>query len=392
LLEEKSEIPKSEIKMHVLIAPNAFKNSLNAADAARAIAQGLKLSRLSCTTTCFPIADGGDGTGSLIIEACGGDIINNEVHDPLGRKINASFGLIDKRKTAVIEMANASGVRLLKKDELNPMLTSSFGTGELIKSALDQGVNRVIIAMGGSATVDGGCGILNALGIRFLDAKGKTLLPKPVELINLADIDTSLLDKRILACDVVILCDVNNKLLGGEGAARVFGPQKGATAADIPLLEGFLSRLASIAREKSGLDITEIKNGGAAGGATAGLHAFLNAKLVNGIEYFLKLTNFDGALQTADLLITGEGAIDHQTLQGKGPYGAALMAKDKGIPVIGVAGSVPLEPDEELLQYFNVLIPINNELTDLPTALGHTRQNLIRTAKSIGDLLAIKGQ
>src|ERR1700761_3219673 len=175
--------------MHILIAPNAFKNSLDASKVAVAIEQGLKLSKLECTTELFPIADGGDGTGSLIIEKCKGKIISYEVHDPLGRKINSSFGLIEGGKTAVIEMADASGLRLLKKDELNPLQASSFGTGELIKAALDKGVNRVILAMGGSATVDGGCGILSALGITFLDEDFESLKPIPAELGNMTYVD-----------------------------------------------------------------------------------------------------------------------------------------------------------------------------------------------------------
>src|ERR1700710_3151253 len=225
--------------MHILIAPNAFKNSLDATQVAAAIEQGLKLSRLNCTTECFPIADGGDGTGSLIVERCKGTTVWKEVHDPLGRKIKASFGLIDNGKTAVIEMADASGLRLLKKDELDPLRASSYGTGELIKYALDNGVTKIIIAMGGSATVDGGCGILSALGVVFLDEEGERLIVTPRELTNMAKVDTSALDDRVLNCEIVILCDVDNMLLGPEGAASIFGPQKGANEEDVLLLEKF---------------------------------------------------------------------------------------------------------------------------------------------------------
>jgi glycerate kinase len=216
--------------MHILIAPNAFKNSLDASQVARAIEQGLKLSKLKCTTECFPIADGGDGTGNLIIERCKGKVIWKEVHDPLGRKIRASFGLIENGKTAVIEMADASGLRLINKDELNPMRTSSFGTGELMKFALEEGVNKIVLAMGGSATVDGGSGILSALGIKFLDSAGERLLAVPESLMKMGKVDASALDQRVFSCEVVILCDVDNKLLGPQGSAAVFGPQKGATA------------------------------------------------------------------------------------------------------------------------------------------------------------------
>ena len=374
--------------MHILIAPNAFKNSLDAAQAAKAIEKGLKQSQLNCTTECFPIADGGDGTGSLIIERCNGVIVPQQVHDPLGRKIDSRFGLIDKGKTAVIEMADASGLRLLKKEELNPMQTTSYGTGELINAALDKGANKIIIAMGGSATVDGGCGILKALGVDFLDKDAKRLKTTPDDLLKLVKIDDSGLDRRIHDTETVILCDVNNKLLGPEGAAAVFGPQKGASLSDVKLLNSFLTNFAAVSKAKLGTDMTTIKHGGAAGGATAGLYTWLNAKLANGIEYYLSLTGFEEALKKADLVITGEGSIDTQTLQGKGPYGVALRAKQKNIPVIGLAGTIPTKPDAALQKYFDRLLSINQEFIDMPTALANTEKNLIETAQGLGDLIA----
>jgi glycerate kinase len=376
--------------MNILIAPNAFKNSLNANDAALAIQQGLALSCLDCISICFPIADGGDGTGSLIIEKCGGKVIEKEVQDPLGRKIKASFGLIDNGQTAVIEMADASGLRLLNKAELNPLKASSYGTGELVKFALDAGVNKIIIAMGGSATVDGGCGILNALGVSFLNVSGESLPANPEGLDGMVEVDASGLDKRILNCEVVILCDVDNELLGLRGAAYVFGPQKGGTPEAVELLDDFLKNFAAISSRQTGIDMAGIKHSGTAGGAAAGLHVWVNAKLVNGIDYFLSLTGFDEALKNCDLLITGEGSIDKQTLQGKGPFGVAVKAKNANIPVIGVAGKIPLGNDEELSKYFDVLMPINNDLGDIDTAMKNTRENLIRTGKMIGDLIAIK--
>jgi len=373
--------------MHILIAPNAFKNSLDAVNAALAIDEGLKQSKLDCTTQCFPIADGGDGTGSLIVRSCNGKVVWKDVTDPLGRKIKASFGLIDDGKTAVIEMADASGLRLLKKEELNPLKTSSYGTGELIKFALDEGVSRIIIAMGGSATVDGGCGILSALGIRFLNNAGDVLKAVPESLGSMARVDASALDKRISDCEIVILCDVDNKLLGPQGAASVFGPQKGASVDDVPFLDNFLANFAKISTAQTGKNMADIKHGGAAGGATAGLHTWLNAKLVNGIEYFLKLTNFAQALQLTDIVITGEGSIDRQTLQGKGPYGVALQAKQAGLKVIGVAGVIPSAPDEELNQFFDRLICINEPGTDLAAAMASTRENLVKTGNKIGNML-----
>jgi len=378
--------------MRILIAPNAFKNSLNARDAAFAIRDGLMQSNLHCTCECFPIGDGGDGTGDLIIKKCGGVLIDAEVHDPLGRSMQASLGLIDAGKTAIIEMANASGVRLLKPAESDPLHAISFGTGEQIRMALDKGATKIIIGMGGSATVDGGTGILKALGIDFLDEKGHTLSCLPENLAQLVTVDTSRLDQRIFDCEVIVLCDVDNFLLGEQGAAAVFGPQKGATPEAVAKLEASLIKFTEVILRQTGKDISTVKYGGAAGGAAAGLYAFLDAKLVNGIDYYLQLTDFDKALAQADLVITGEGSIDEQTLQGKGPFGVAQKAKSKGLPVVALAGKVPLVKDIKLQKYFDVLIPIGHEPFDMKTALASASANLIRTSTEIGNLLALLKQ
>ncbi|MEO6456457.1 MAG: glycerate kinase [Ginsengibacter sp.] len=376
--------------MHILIAPNAFKNSLNALGVAEAIGEGLHQSNLNCSIEYFPIGDGGDGTGELIIQKYNGSIIKVEVHDPLGRKIKSSFGLIDNNNTAVIELADASGLRLLQPGELDPLHSTTYGTGELIKHALDKGVSKIIMCIGGSATVDGGTGILQALGIRFLNDKKKTLEGLPESLVSLASIDISDLDQRILNCELIILCDVENKLLGEPGAAKTFGPQKGASAKDVQKMEASLTRFSDIALKETSKDMAAIKHGGAAGGVVAALSVFCNAKAENGIDYFLTIMAFDKALQTTDLLITGEGSLDTQTLQGKGPYGVAVKAKEKNIPVIGIAGEVSLAAYTQLQKYFDVLISINHEPLEITTAILNTKGNLIKTAKTIGDLIAIK--
>lgn len=376
--------------MHILIAPNAFKNSLTAEATADAIKEGLVRSNLDCSTDCFPIGDGGDGTGELIIKKCDGVLIETNVHDPLGRTLQTSFGLIEDGRTAVIEMADASGLRLLKQQELNPLKALSYGTGEQVKTALDKGAKKVIVGMGGSATVDGGTGILKALGVRFLNAKGEELTTLPNDLIDLEQIDISGLDTRIQDTEVVVLCDVDNKLLGGNGAAAMFGPQKGASQEDVKKLDAALAKFSEVAFKTTGRNMAEVAYGGTAGGAAAGLYALLCASLVNGIEYFLDLTGFNEALETADLVITGEGSIDEQTLQGKGPYGVAHRAKSKAVPVIGIAGKLPLDKNHKLQEYFDVLLAIGNEPSDLPNALKSTTKNLIRTAHEIGNLLAIK--
>lgn len=320
--------------MHILIAPNAFKNSMTAQAAAEAIRVGFDQSSLNCTTECFPIADGGDGTAALIISKFKGSVIPVKVNDPLGRRINTSFGLMDNGQTAVIEMADASGLRLLNADELNPLLATSYGTGQMIAKALDMGVKKIIIAMGGSATVDGGTGILSALGARFLDKEYNELINLPKTLSQLHQVDLNNLDTRIAACEIIVLCDVDNKLLGETGAAAVFGPQKGANATEVKLLDQGLRTFSAITLKELGKDMAAMTYGGAAGGAAAGVYAYVNAKLVNGIDYFLDITGFDTSLANADLVITGEGSIDVQTLQGKGPYGVASRAKMRSVPVI----------------------------------------------------------
>ena len=378
--------------MHILIAPNAFKNSLNATSVAHAIGVGLQQSKLTCSMEYFPVGDGGDGTASLIIQQQKGKIIQVEVHDPFGRKINASFGLIDDDKTAVIELADASGIKLLQQHELNPLQATTFGTGELIKHALDKNISRIILCIGGSATVDGGTGILQALGIKFLNNKPEVLHGLPAGLSNLSFIDTDNFDKRILNCELVVLCDVDNTLLGDNGAAKIFGPQKGASEEDITKLENALGIFREVTLNKTGVDMAKIKHGGAAGGVAAGLSAYCNAKLVNGINYFLGITRFDEALLKADLVITGEGKIDQQTLQGKGPYGVAEKAEEKKIPVVGIAGNIPIEYDMQLNKYFDALVPVNNGIIDMTTAIQNTEANLIRTGRMIGDLLELTKQ
>jgi glycerate kinase len=374
--------------MHILIAPNAFKNSLDATAAAAAIEKGLQQSELDCTTECFPVGDGGDGTGTLITQKCKGSFITETVHDSSGKMINASMGLIDDGKTAVIEMAAASGLHLLNADELDPLHASSFGTGELIIKALDLGVTKIFVCVGGSATVDGGCGILQALGVRFLDSNGNLLMSMPESLTELASIDMSDLDTRITACECIILCDVANTLLGEKGAAKIFGPQKGASPEQVQQLDASLTQFNKIVLQTIGVDMAPVKHGGAAGGVAAGLYALLNARLVNGIDHFLTVTGFDNALQKTAIVITGEGGIDLQTLEGKGPYGVAMRAKEKNIPVIALAGKVPAQPHQQLDACFDLLLSINDNSSDIITAMAATADNLTRSGKQLGNLLA----
>jgi len=374
--------------MHILIAPNAFKNSLDALKAAEAINHGFLQSKLSCTTTLFPVADGGDGTADLLIKHLDAEKIFVTVHDPLRRKINSSFGWSEKDKTAIVELALASGLRLLEPTEYDPLKTSAYGTGELIIEALNKKAQKIILCIGGSATVDGGIGILQSLGMKFLDKDRNELKDVPISLSSLSMIDMTGIDKRILQTEVIILCDVENPLLGLNGAARVFGPQKGAKEKDIELLDARLAEFNDIVFKTTGKDMSAIKHGGAAGGVAAGLHALINAKLVNGIDHFLESTGFEKELKKADLVITGEGSIDSQTLHGKGPYGVAKKAKEFSLPVIGLAGIVPDPSNNELGKYFDRLIPINDDGADLKDAMRNTYSNLEKAARKLGDELA----
>jgi glycerate 2-kinase len=374
--------------MHILIAPNAFKHSIGAAAAAEAIERGLKQSSLSFTATQFPIADGGDGTASLLLKQLGGEELPVEVHDPLGRRITAPMGLAENGKTAILELADASGLRLLKKEEFDPLHASSSGTGELIRHAMDRKVSRIILGIGGSATVDAAGGILESMGMRFFDRTEKPIKSMPAGLSGLCSIDLSNLDKRILETELIVLCDVENRLLGENGAASVFGPQKGASVEAVKILELCLARFREIALQQTGKDMAAIRHGGAAGGVAAGLAVFLGARLVEGIEYFLNVTGFDQAIEQADLLITGEGSIDRQTLEGKGPFGVAKRARKKGIPVIGLTGSLPIEPEPQLDQYFDLLMSINDQPVPLAEALSNTAPRLEKTSKALGDLLS----
>ena len=376
--------------MHIVIAPNAFKGSLSSGEAAQCIAEGFKKSKLACTLKQIPIADGGDGTAHLISKKMSAKTLHSVVHDPLGKKIKASYGWDEKNKTAVIEMADASGIRLIKKESLNPLKSNTRGTGELIKSALDKGAKKIVIGLGGSATVDGATGLLNELGVRFLNKSGRKLTELPKGLLALNSIDVSGMDSRLKDCEIILLCDVTNKLLGKNGAASVFGPQKGANKKDVSLLEKCLYQFNKIVKKDLKVDMDSFKYGGAAGGVAAALKAFTNAKLVSGISYYLDIVSFDNELKNTDLVITGEGALDTQTLEGKGPYGVAEKANQYKIPVIVLAGQVPQKIEKKLHEYFNMIFSIGHAPVSASEAINNTSSDLERTAFELGNLLALK--
>jgi glycerate kinase len=373
--------------MNFLIAPNSFKHALDATSAARAIERGIRKAFPQARCSLFPVGDGGDGTGELIVAAKHGRVVKAETIDPRGRLISSSFGLIDGGKTAVIEMAKASGINLIAKDEREPLTATSYGTGVMILHALDVGVNKIILGMGGSATVDGGIGILQALGIRFLKKDGKEVIIA-ADLVDVEYINPAELDPRILRTEIIVLCDVQNLLVGPEGAAAVFGPQKGATPETVKQLEKGLTKLSEVVKNATKKDMAAIVGGGTAGGAAAGLYAMIEAKLENGIDYFLDLNGFDDVLKKADRVITGEGSLDEQTLHGKAPYGVAKRARDRRIKVIGVAGKID-DPTAALPKYFDELICINVDDEPLTVMLKNTAFNLERVGMEIGKTFAM---
>ena len=327
--------------MKIIVAPNTFKGSLSAVDAAAVIREGILAVLSDANVIQMPVADGGDGTAEVLLHGLGGHFVEQtDVCDPLGVPRPATFGLLDDGSTAVIEMASASGLWLVPPNRLDPLITTSYGTGQLIKASLNRGCKRIIVGVGGSATVDGGAGLMQALGVKLLDTHGMDIPPGGAGLRFLSTIDTSSIDPRLRSVEIVVACDVDNPLIGVSGAARVFGPQKGTTPDRVEQLEANLIQYAAIVERDLRIPISAVPRGGAAGGVAAGLLAFLNGRLVSGIDLVLDLLAFDAQVKDADLVITSEGKIDAQTAAGKAPIGVARAAKKYGVPVIALAGHV----------------------------------------------------
>ena len=330
----------SRSPLRVVVAPNALKGSLSAFEAASAIARGVRAADAAADIVSLPIADGGDGTSAVLSAARGGVERETIVPDPLGRPVRASFALLDGGRTAVLDVATASGLALLERSERDPLLVSSRGTGKLIGAALDAGAETVIIGVGGSATVDGGAGLLAALGIGLLDETGTPISSGGSGLARLARIDLSRVHPALSRVKLRVACDVDSTLLGPHGAATLFGPQKGASPDAVRELERNLSHFADVIRETTGRDVRSIASGGAAGGIAAGLFGLLGATLEPGIDLVLETVGFDRALAGARLVITSEGLLDEQSLRNKGPCGVARWAKRRDVPVIALAGGI----------------------------------------------------
>ncbi len=329
--------------MKIVIAPDSFKGSLTALEVCEAIAEGLGRIDEQFELVQAPMADGGEGTVQSLVDATGGELVTEQVTGPLGEPVEATFGLLGDGETAVIEMAAASGLPLVPEDERDPLVTTTCGTGELMKAALDRGRRKLIIGIGGSATTDAGAGMAQALGVRLLDEKGDSIGFGGGELARLVNIEMADADPRLVETEVRVACDVDNPLYGERGAAHVYGPQKGASAEDVELLDSNLRIFADVVQRDLGMDIRDLPGAGAAGGLGAGLVAFCGAVLERGVDIVIDAVGLPERMEGADLVITGEGRVDRQTAFGKTAAGVSEVAGRAGVPVIALGGSVAPE-------------------------------------------------
>lgn len=373
--------------MKIVIAPDSYKESLSALEVANAIEQGFREIWPDADYVKLPVADGGEGTVEAMVAATAGRIVDVDVTGPLGEPVTAFFGLSGDERTAFIEMAAASGLEQVPVALRDPLKTTSWGTGELIRHALDAGVDHIIIGLGGSATNDGGAGMVQALGAKLLDARQNDIGQGGAALESLAQIDISQLDKRLAACRIEVACDVTNPLTGKEGASAVFGPQKGATAETIDRLDTALAHYAQMIARDLQVDVLELAGGGAAGGMGAALYAFCGAQLRRGIEIVTDALQLDECVADADLVITGEGRIDSQTIHGKVPVGVAKVAKRYHKPVIGIAGS--LTPDVGIVHEhgLDAVFSVIYTICTLDDALKNAADNVRMTARNVAATL-----
>jgi glycerate kinase len=376
--------------MKFVLAPDSFKESMSAKNAALAMEKGIKKVFPKAECVIVPMADGGEGTVESMVSMSNGELIKTEVIGPLGKKVIAEYGLLGEGHTAVIEMASASGLGLIKLEDRNPLLTTTYGTGQLIKDALDKGVSRFLIGIGGSATNDGGMGMLQALGVSFKDRNGEELPFGGGALEQLHSIDMSGLDERIKTAQIDVACDVTNPLIGEDGASAIFGPQKGASPAIVKILDRNLSHFADVIKTQLGPDIAHIEGAGAAGGLGAGLMAFLNAELKKGIDLVIEYTGLEERIKGADFVFTGEGSIDGQTLFGKTPYGVAMIAKKYSVPVIAFAGRIGQGVEPLYDNGFNAIVGILKGVSSLEEALESGVGNLTFAVENVCRLLNIK--
>jgi len=368
--------------MKVVIAPDSFKESLSAHEVAAQIAAGFREVFPDADYVMVPLADGGEGTVQAMTAATGGRMVSISVTGPLGTAVDAFYGLTGDGRTAIIEMAAASGLMLVPPGQRNPLLTTSYGTGELIRAALAAGVSRMVVGIGGSATNDGGAGMLQALGMRLLDAEDRELGFGGGALGRLARMDAAGLDPRLVEVAIDVACDVENPLLGAQGASAVFGPQKGATPQMVAQLDANLARYAARISRDLGKEVATVPGAGAAGGMGAALLA-LGGRLRPGIQIILEAVGFEAIVRDADLIITGEGRIDSQTVSGKAPIGVARIAKRLGKPVIGIAGSLSADAGVVYAHGLDAVFGVVPRPCSLEDALADAAANIRSAARNI---------
>lgn len=373
--------------MKVVIAPDSFKESLTAKEVCEAVESGFRRIFPQCEIVKVPMADGGEGTVESLVDATGGSIISASVTDPLGNKVEAFFGMLGDGKTAVIEMAAASGLHLIDQESRNPLYTTSHGTGELILAAMNQGADHIMIGIGGSATNDGGSGMVKALGARFLDANGNEIDEGGGFLGKLSTIDLASIDQRLSSVKFDVACDVDNPLTGPRGASAIFGPQKGASPEMIEELDANLGHYATVIENTMGIHVNEVPGAGAAGGLGAGMLAFFNAELKRGVDIVIDATNLSHHVKDANLVITGEGKIDSQTIYGKTPIGVAKTAKKFNVPVIAIAGNVGRDSDVVKDYGIDALFSVIPGVVKMEDAFKDAIQNIERTAENIATVL-----
>ena len=345
--------------MQIILAPDSFKGSLSAAEVAESMSRGVRKVFPAAQITKIPLSDGGEGLVDSLVKATGGEIIYQQVTGPLGNHVPSFWGILGDKKTAVIEMAAASGLPLVSEEKKNPLITTTFGTGELIRAALDRGCAKLIIGVGGSATNDGGIGMAQALGVSFLDKEGKELPFGGGELSSLDKIDISSLDSRIKETEVLVASDVTNPLTGVQGASCIYGPQKGATSEMIQELNEGLKHYAQTIFKDLNIEVEHVPGSGAAGGLGAGLLVFLKARLTSGIDLVIDTIGLEKEFALCDLVLTGEGRLDAQSVNGKVPVGIARRVKKFGVPVVVLAGSVADDitdlRQEGITAYFSII-------------------------------------
>lgn len=369
--------------MKFVLAPDSFKESMTSMEACLAMEKGIKKVFKDAECIKVPMADGGEGTVDALVNATEGKFIEIELTNPLGKKIKANYGILGDGKTAVIEMAKASGIELIDRSERNPYVTTTYGTGEIIKDAVNKGIKHILIGIGGSATNDAGAGMLQALGVKLLDANKEEIAFGGVQLEKIEYIDKCKLDEFLKDVTIEVACDVTNPLVGENGASYIFGPQKGATPEMVKVLDNNLRHFALKVKESFGIDIAHVPGSGAAGGLGGALLGFLNAELRSGIELVIKYTNLEEKIKTSDYVFTGEGSIDGQTIFGKTPVGVSKLGKKYDIPVVAFAGKVDPESSNLYSEGMKSIFSIMRGVETLDDALKNGASNLEKTVESV---------